>query len=123
MDPKFTGLIYDHRSVFIKHMCRICKAFDNNKELVREAGADCFPEWLMDKIHSHYQSVEECKGIRSHTNLNGRSSAHLYYMSTGKRIYRNSSTAYWFVMSFESVSIYTSIIPGGYLTIILRSSR
>ncbi|XP_031555495.1 protein dispatched homolog 3-like [Actinia tenebrosa] len=102
MDPKFTGLIYNHRSLFIKHMCRICNAFANNKELVRDAGADCFPDWLMTKIRQHYQSTSECKGVRSHTKLNGKSSAHLYYIKANQRIYQNSSTAFWFVMSFES---------------------
>ncbi|XP_032228558.1 protein dispatched homolog 3 [Nematostella vectensis] len=105
MDALFTRFILEHRSQFVKHMCRICKAFSNNKELVREAGANCFPEWLSNILMSNrYNMFEECRDLHKHQTLAGRSHAGMYYKNTNRPVYHNSTRAYWLAMAFETTT-------------------
>jgi len=104
MDPRFTELYYEHKSRFISYVCQLCKALADNKDLVRENGAQCFPNWFWTVYIERYR-LKECEGIKRNLDHNGKTDALFFFKNIDHAIYKNSTRAVWMVMVFESVSI------------------
>lgn len=97
-------------SNFIKHACRLCKVVSDNRELVQEGGADCFPSWILEdyiKVHiqrdPHDPWIKDCIDIQAPIfSMSGKSRAKLMRMPSKDKRYGNYT--YWMKMAFESVS-------------------
>lgn len=87
------------------YACRLCKKLSNNSELVQPGGADCFPSWIMDYIHSHTYRHDswnkDCLELKSASYLSGKSRAKMYKMPSKDRSHGNDT--FWMMMAFESV--------------------
>jgi len=97
-------------SNFIKYACRLCKVISDNRELVQEGGADCFPSWILEdyiKVHinqnPHDPWIKDCLHIQAPTfSMTKKSRAKLMKMPSKNKRYGNYT--YWMKMAFESVS-------------------
>lgn len=107
-DYEFTHMLLNGWSNFIKYACRLCKALSDNRELVQEGGADCFPSWILDdyiKVHIHRDPhdpwMKDCLDIQTPTfSMSGKSRAKLMKMPAKDKRYGNYT--YWMKMAFES---------------------
>ena len=116
-DYKFTELLLNSWTNFLKYACRLCKALSENRELVHEGGADCFPAWILNDYinvqqYRHDPWNEDCLKIRAPSfSMSGKSRAKLMRMPSKDKSHGNFT--YWMKMAFESVgSVHMgSIVP------------
>lgn len=106
-------MVINNWSNFIKYACRLCKVLSDNRELVQEGGADCFPSWILDDIkvgkqqNPHDPLIKDCLDIKTPTfSMSRKSRAKLMKMPAKDKRYGNYT--YWMKMAFESVS-YTDL--------------
>lgn len=106
-------MVINNWSNFIKYACRLCKVLSDNRELVQEGGADCFPSWILDDIKvgihqtPHDPLIKDCLDIKTPTfSMSRKSRAKLMKMPAKDKRYGNYT--YWMKMAFESVS-YTDL--------------
>lgn len=106
-DYEFTNVVINNWSNFIKYACRLCKVLSDNRELVQEGGADCFPSWILDDIKvgiqqtPHDPLIKDCLDIQTPTfSMSRKSRAKLMKMPAKDKRYGNYT--YWMKMAFES---------------------
>jgi len=92
---------------FINYACRLCKVLSDNRELVQEGGADCFPSWILEdyiKVQNPHESwMKDCLDIQAPTfSMSRKSRAKLMRMPSKDKRFGNYT--YWMKMAFESVS-------------------
>ena len=95
---------------FIKYACRLCKVLGDNRELVQEGGADCFPSWILEKYiqmpiqqNPHDPWMKDCLDIQAPIfTMSRKPRAKLMIMPSKDKRHRNHT--YWMKMAFESVS-------------------
>lgn len=107
-DYAFTEELTKSWTTFLKYACKMCKALSENRELVQEGGADCFPKWILDgyinvEQYRHDPWNEDCLQIPVPSfSMSGKSRAKLMRMPSKDKHHGNYT--YWMKMAFESVS-------------------
>lgn len=105
-DYDFTDLVTNEWNKFLMYACKLCKKLSSNAELVQPGGADCFPRWILEYIHSeqyrHDSWNKDCLKLKSPSFSIGQSRAKLMKMPSKSAVHGNYT--YWMKMAFESTA-------------------
>ena len=106
LDDVFSNMVINKETRWdvLNTLCKICKAFANNHELVKPGGADCFPylnlvKNLMMRSPNHNKDKNECETIPKPNFVAGASTR------SELRWANKPNLTLIMAMAFESVSI------------------